>query len=187
MSDLKRVENICYKFIWQGKDRIKRSYLKNEPCNGGLKSIDIECYTLALKIRNFIKAYTHCKELRIIQESYNPTDDITLVVRNALYKLHKNTLKAYDDSEVDRNTALELASTNLRYFVKPNSKADYLLFNYSITCMVDLNSTNIPRGKKNIILKSIPNCVKLYDRIIDNSQVRNEVNQFLLFYKKKEY
>lgn len=183
-SDLKKVESICYKFIWNGIDCIKRSYLKNEHCDGGLRSIDIESYTLALKLRNFLKADKHCRELSIIQNSLYQNDAITLSARTTIYKINKCTLADLDIKELDRQMSIELFSTKLRSIVKPYSKAEALLVKYNLINLSDLLSNSIPRGKKNIILKSLPNCLKISNSFINENSVMEQVSQ-LVFYKRK--
>lgn len=160
-ADIKKVENICYKFIWNGKDRIRRSYLKNDHTEGGLRSIDIDSYVLALKIRNFIKAERHCKELNLIQNSGCKGDDIANIVKHTLYKLRKSIYKDLDLDVLDRITINTLATSSVIGLVKPSSKAESIAMTYNVNSIYDLKSTYIPRGKKNIILKAIPLCIKL--------------------------
>ena len=46
-----KIECLCFSFIWNDKrDKIKRSTLKNNYENGGLKMTDIECFINSLKL-----------------------------------------------------------------------------------------------------------------------------------------
>ena len=48
---LKKIENMFYKFIWNGKpDKIKRQFLANLHLEGGLNMINITHFISALKI-----------------------------------------------------------------------------------------------------------------------------------------
>jgi hypothetical protein len=62
LKDLKEVERIIFKFLWSnnekqnGVDRIKRSIMKSEYEEGGMKITDVECLDRSLKLRQFIRA-----------------------------------------------------------------------------------------------------------------------------------
>ncbi len=63
-EDLKRTEQFIFNFLWgtkninnaRARDRIKRSIMKNDYNEGGLKITDIECLDKSLKLRQYIRA-----------------------------------------------------------------------------------------------------------------------------------
>ena len=59
-EDIKKTEQICYNFIWNGKsgvtnDKVKRALLKNEYDKGGLKAPCIETLDKNLKVRKVLR------------------------------------------------------------------------------------------------------------------------------------
>ena len=50
-TDIKRVEALCYKFLWNGgPERVKRSTLKLSKLDGGIDGIDVESFLQSIKI-----------------------------------------------------------------------------------------------------------------------------------------
>ena len=49
-------------------DRIKRSVIKNDYCEGGLNITDIDCLNRSLKLRQFIRASKTRHPIRVIQK-----------------------------------------------------------------------------------------------------------------------
>ena len=75
-QDIIDIERKMFNFLWSNKntsgrpiDRIKRSLLKNDIAEGGLKVTDIECLDRALKLRQFIRADESNHNISIIQLS----------------------------------------------------------------------------------------------------------------------
>ena len=74
-KDLKTVEQYIFNFLWgtknieetRARDRIKRSVMKNEYKDGGLKITDIECLDRALKLKQYIRANNSRHVIRNIQ------------------------------------------------------------------------------------------------------------------------
>jgi hypothetical protein len=74
-EDLKRTEQVIFNFLWgtknindtRARDRIKRSIMKNEYNEGGLKITDIECLDKSLKLRQYIKACSSNHAIKAIQ------------------------------------------------------------------------------------------------------------------------
>ena len=74
-SQLKEIEQFIFNFLWDTKDygasrardRIKRSILKNEYCEGGLKIIDVECMDRALKLRQYIRSQNSSHSIKDVQ------------------------------------------------------------------------------------------------------------------------
>ena len=61
-EDLTNVERIIFRFLWStndnpnGIDRIRRTIMKNEYSEGGMKITDVECLDRSLKLKQFIRA-----------------------------------------------------------------------------------------------------------------------------------
>jgi hypothetical protein len=73
-SDVKKLESIIYKFLWNKKwsgnrapDRIKRAYLKLPYERGGLAAPDIAILNAALKSRQFVRASNSSHQIKYIQ------------------------------------------------------------------------------------------------------------------------
>jgi exonuclease III len=76
IEDLVNAERILFGFLWStsgkdGKDRIKRSILKNNYLEGGLNVTDIDCLNRALKLRQFVRANESKHEIHKIQMMLN--------------------------------------------------------------------------------------------------------------------
>jgi hypothetical protein len=74
-SEIKTTERLIFKFIWSKEwsakkaiDRIKRSVLKNDYEDGGLRAPDIESLDRALKLKQFIRAEQSNHKIKIIQQ-----------------------------------------------------------------------------------------------------------------------
>jgi hypothetical protein len=74
-KEINLVERLVFKFIWAKKweakktiDRIKRSVLKNEYSEGGLRAPDVECLDKALKLKQFIRSNESSHIMKNLQE-----------------------------------------------------------------------------------------------------------------------
>ena len=158
-SDIKQIESICYKFLWnQGPDRVKRSTIKLPKNEGGIDGIDVESFLLAAKIRQYFKAEKHCELLRFIQKNGAEYDDISKITRTYLSKVLKKNWKNVDFADLDNDEKTMLWNCNLRNFFKPGSKSDKLLVNMEATNLLEL--TSIGRNATNKIIRSLPKIFK---------------------------
>ena len=158
-SDIKQIESICYKFLWnQGPDRVKRSTIKLPKNEGGIDGIDVESFLLAAKIRQYFKAEKHCELLRFIQKNGAECDDISKITRTYLSKVLKKNWKNVDFADLDNDEKTMLWNCNLRNFFKPGSKSDKLLVNMEATNLLEL--TSIGRNATNKIIRSLPKIFK---------------------------
>jgi hypothetical protein len=74
-KDLKVVEQYIFNFLWgtkniedaRARDRIKRTVMKNDYNEGGLKITDIECLDKALKLKQYIRANNSNHVIKDIQ------------------------------------------------------------------------------------------------------------------------
>ena len=53
-SEIKKIETMCFKFIWNGSELIKRSTLLLDYTEGGLKMLDIRAKLRTISLRNFL-------------------------------------------------------------------------------------------------------------------------------------
>jgi hypothetical protein len=73
---LQEIEQFIFNFLWDTKDygssrardRIKRSILKNDYNEGGLKIIDVECMDRAMKLKQFIRSQNSTHSINNIQK-----------------------------------------------------------------------------------------------------------------------
>ncbi len=143
-EDLVDTERRIFKFLWSTKDnpnginRIKRSIMKNEYADGGMRVTDVECLDKSLKLKQFIRAKSTNHEIAKIQnlltngnvnvhltrqEYYAVTNGDPIcksaqgtlnIITDYNRELYKNL--PYAQYESDRNLINEVASTNLNIF-----------------------------------------------------------------------
>ena len=97
---LKRIERSIFGFLWigfrsekeKGIDRIKRSVLKNDYCNGGLNITDIDCLNRSLKLRQFIRAGMANHPIRVIQKFCMELAGYTWPIEQEFYKITKKEI-----------------------------------------------------------------------------------------------
>ena len=171
--DVKKIESICYKFLWKGgPEHVKRCTLKLRKQEGGIDGIDVESFLNSIKIRQFFKADVHNRPCEFIQK--NCIDDtFTLAVRNSLVKLLKSCWKGIDYRDLSDSDQRILMNCDLRYFVKPHCKSDIILKN-----MVNLSINGVlqhGRGTVNKVVRSLPAVFKSllrldipYDNIVSD-------------------
>jgi hypothetical protein len=81
--EIVNIERKIFNFLWStsanqnGKDRIKRTILKNEHSKGGMKVTDIDCMNKALKLKQFIRAYKTEHVISSIQAMLSSRDGKT--------------------------------------------------------------------------------------------------------------
>jgi hypothetical protein len=76
VEDLIKIEKLIFNFIWgkkeiddnRGRDRIKRSVMKNEYQLGGLNITDVECLDSALKLKQYIRANKANHNIKVLQQ-----------------------------------------------------------------------------------------------------------------------
>ena len=143
-EDLVNIERRIFKFLWstkdnpEGIDRIKRSIMKNEYANGGMRVTDVECLDKSLKLKQFIRAKSTNHEIAKIQNLLTNGNINVHLTRQEYYavtngdpicKSAQGTLNIitdynreqykhlpYANYEGDRNLINEVASINLNIF-----------------------------------------------------------------------
>jgi hypothetical protein len=146
-SELIYTEKIIFKFLWStndnpnGIDRIKRSVMKNEYSKGGMKVTDVECLDRSLKLKQFIRAsnsshpiseiqYHLTSEKNLIQQEYNKINFEEAICRtsqetmNIITDHNRNEYNklTIDRIETDKNLIEEVASINLKTYLKRKKK-----------------------------------------------------------------
>jgi len=161
-ADIKKVEALCYKFLWDGKvDRIKRAYLKNSKEMGGINGIDLDCFFRAIQTRQFLKADKTSSLLQSIQNNPECREEISIIARESIFKLYKYYYSILDETVIlSTEDRTRIANYDLRGFTKHGSKCDVTLKQLNINCIAAFNDAVIPRGKRNIIYRSLPISVR---------------------------
>ncbi len=97
-SDIKKVESIIFWFLWNNKisgnpapDRIKRSVLKKDYIEGGIKAPDILNLDCALKTKQFIRANLSTHTIKYVQQFL-----LELVGYFEMYKIEYSKICKYD-------------------------------------------------------------------------------------------
>ena len=85
-KDIRKIELLCYNFLWNGPDRIKRIFLKSGCEEGGINGIDIELFFNSIAVRQFLKSYNN-KTLAVVNDSPSIKEDIKTQARTILRKI----------------------------------------------------------------------------------------------------
>jgi exonuclease III len=146
MEELKAIERIIFKFIWNkkwnnkpGPDRIKRCIMKQDHKNGGLKAPDIFHMNSALKVKQLLRSSRSSHPIKLVQDllfqetGYNYSirqEYCKFVNNNAFIKLAQVTINQITDKmrgnlitttrsevSVDKNCWNLIASTNIKDFI----------------------------------------------------------------------
>ncbi len=144
-KELKLTESIIFKFIWStndnqnGTDRIKRSILKNNYENGGLKIPDVECLDRSLKLKQFIRAHNSNHFINTLQRrltkgdikqeycNISETEDICRSAQETINYITDHNRGLYkeiqqDEYEADKNLIDEVSTINLRTYLKRKNR-----------------------------------------------------------------
>ncbi len=151
-KSLLEIERKIFHFIWvksnsnpssRSIDRIKRSVLKNEYSEGGLKATDVESLNMSLKLRQFIRAeksnhvirdiqlkcLEDSKNSEIFQQDYgiiNMSEVEVKTAKNALNVIVEHNRKLISDNvekSVECKKAInQVSSINIRQYLKKNNR-----------------------------------------------------------------
>ena len=94
-KDVRKIEHLCYNFLWNGPDCIKRVYLKSGREEGGINGIDIESFFNSIAVRQFLKSYNN-KTLAIVNNSPIIKEEIKTQTRTILRKILIYQLNSVD-------------------------------------------------------------------------------------------
>jgi hypothetical protein len=144
-GEIVSAERALFNFLWstsknnRGIDRIKRSILKNDYSEGGLKITDIECLNRSLKLRQFIRAFDSKHEIAKIQSllsekgrnrieyeysNVSEDEDICKSAQNTINEITDYNRKAYctEEFEDDPLVVEEISSTDLNTYLSRKKK-----------------------------------------------------------------
>ena len=153
-KDVRKIEHLCYNFLWNGPDRVKRVYLKAGRDEGGINGIDIESFFNTIAVRQFFKSYNN-NTLAIINNSPSIREDIKTKARTIIRKLllhHFNTPTPSVDTD-DNQWISQLRSDLL---VKPYSKTHHLMNKLDISTISSIRSAQCRRTELSQIRKALP-------------------------------
>ena len=174
-KEVKKIESLCYSFVWNGVDRVKRSVIKSGRENGGINGIDVESFFYAIAVRQFEKSKLHSK-LNIINICYEIQEDIKTHARLILRKI---LLKQLADSDIDcSEDAQWIAHTRADLFVKSYSNMHCILNQLKVESMSSIDFESYSRKANGIIRRSLPTKALLaLDRYITvaNSECKTQI------------
>jgi hypothetical protein len=145
-SKLKEIEMKIFQFIWSKRssdgrsiDRIKRSVLKNEYSEGGLKATDVESMNRALKLRQYIrsnktnhviskiqnKCILDSNNRSALQQDFGKISKGEIIVENAQSTIHliidhnrKISQENIEDSLLSKEIINQISSINVAQYLK---------------------------------------------------------------------
>jgi hypothetical protein len=155
-GEIVSAERALFNFLWstsknnRGIDRIKRSILKNDYSEGGLKITDIECLNRSLKLRQFIRAFDSKHEIAKIQSllsekgrnrieyeysNVSEDEDICKSAQNTINEITDYNRKAYctEEFEDDPLVVEEISSTDLNTYLSRKKKVFHVCMLKNIT------------------------------------------------------
>jgi hypothetical protein len=99
---LKEIENIVYKFIWNGPDKIKREIIKKDFNQGGLKGPDILSLDKTLKLKQVLRAGISNHSIKYAQKLIidlnqptirgQPCDQFSLIGQKEYHLINKKVI-----------------------------------------------------------------------------------------------
>ena len=176
-KDLKRIEHLCYSFLWCGPDRVRRAVIKSERHKGGINGIDIESFFKSIAIRQYFKSNNDCR-LAILNKDPFIKEDIKTVARTAI----RHILLTQLGNNLDKEWILQ---THASLFLKPYSNPHKLFESLNITTIDSINFDVFTRSVANRIRKSLNASILL---ALDCSIItETSVPKITLFYEDKSY
>ena len=170
-KDVRKIEHLCYNFLWNGPDCIKRVYLKSGREEGGINGIDIESFFNSIAVRQFLKSYNN-KTLAIVNNSPIIKEEIKTQARTILRKIliyQLNSANLYDEQWI--------CQTQANFFVIPYSKTHHLISKLGIDNVSSISSTPLCRGESSQFKRAFPPKALA---VVDNSDVN--VTSNCIFY-----
>ena len=122
---LKSINEIFYNFLWNKKAKIKRSVVVKQYCEGGLKMINIEAFSYALKatwirrlitdnckLQDYILKYLDLEKMTAVDAKY--TEEIMNKIDNPFWK---DVLKAFikTNENIEPEDTLHILKTPIFY------------------------------------------------------------------------
>ena len=174
-KDVRKIEHLCYNFLWNGPDRVKRVYLKSSRDEGGINGIDVESFFNTIAVRQFFKSYNN-STLAFINNSPMIKEDIKTKARTIIRKLLLHYLNTLTTIDTDDNQWMSQMRSD--FLVKPYSKTHHLMSKLDIGTVSSIRSAQCRRGELSQIRKALPSRI-LY--VVDNpeSYTRSECIHFI--------
>ena len=173
-KELKKIEHLCYSFIWNGTDRVKRCYLKSGRDEGGINGIDVESFFHSIAVRQFIKSNNFHK-LSSLNDCPYIKEDIKSQARLILRKL---LISQINDMDIDSPIDIEwISNIRLNLLVKSYSRAHITSCRLGITSFSSVTPELYRRGDYNQIRRVLPPKVL---SILDNQRMTTTDNIHLL-------
>ena len=161
-KDVRKIEHLCYSFLWNGPDQIKRVFLKSGWDEGGINRIDIELFFNSIAVRQFFKSYTN-KILAFVNDSPNFKEDIKTHARSIIRKLLLHQINSLEASDTLNNQWI--SQTRADFLVQPYSKSHQLMGKLGIGNISSISSIPLRRGKLSQIRRALPSRALL---VVDN-------------------
>ena len=152
-KEVKKIEQLCYSFMWNGPDSVKRNVIKSSRENGGINGIDVESFFYSIAVRQFYKSNSH-RKLGIINSSPEIVEDIKTQARFMVRKILSNQLD-HNDILCPEDTKW-IAQTRADLFVKSNNKIHHLLCKLGIESVSSMSFESYSRKESGIIRQSLP-------------------------------
>ena len=166
-KDVRKIEHLCYNFLWNGPDHVKRAFLKAGRDEGGINGIDIESFFNTIAVRQFLKSYDN-KTLAMVNDSAIIKEEIKTQARIILWKV-----LLYQLINADSLDDKWICQTRADFFVKPYSKTHHLMSKLNISNVSSISSTPMRRGEVSQIRRVLPPRALA---IVDNSNPNANVN-----------
>ena len=181
-KEVKRIEQLCYSFVWNGKDRVKRSTIKSGCDEGGINGIVVKSFFYSIAVRQFDKSNLHSK-----LNCFNLCPDIVEDIKtHARFILHKILMRQLAENDIQNaEDAGWLTLTRADLLVKSYSKIHKLLCYLGVSSISSITFDSYLRKNSGSIRRSLPSIAVLtVDRyltevnipskttvIVDNKQI----------------
>ena len=167
-KEVRKIEQICYSFMWNGPDRVKRNVIKSSRDNGGICGIDVESFFYTIAVRQFYKSNSHQK-LKVINSCPEIVEDIKT---NARYIIRKILINQLDQNDIlGPDDTKWISQTRADLFVKSNTRIHHLLCKLGIDSISSISFESYSRRDSGIIRRSLPPKI-----ILTIDRYLNEVN-----------
>ena len=181
-KEVRKIESLCYAFVWNGTDRVKRNVIKSGRDNGGINGIDVESFLYAIAVRQFEKSKIH-RKLNFVNLSPDIKEDVKTHARTIIRKLLMSQLANCDIT--CQEDAKWLAQTRADLFVKSYSNMHRLLCQMGIDAVASIMQENYSRKHNGIIRRTLPTkAILTIDRYVTD---RNIPSSITLIIDNKEH
>jgi exonuclease III len=172
-KDLKRIEKIIYSYVNTNKsdiapERIARKYLKNNKEKGGINGVDLEAFHYSITFRQYSKSIQQSHTIRNMLPILHKYDSVAKICHYRSNMLWRKNTRIPDN--IDEVTLI--SGLHASHIMKQESKALKLTLSLGLNSARDIQDAiineHIGRRSKNIILKGLPNVIRI---MITNGQL----------------